>query len=89
MSIENSRGGGSGCMKYCPKCRQTKSFAEFHLRRSGPQAGQPTSYCKPRRVTESIAWAKAHREANRAKARRWWRKQRERREPGGKAEKAE
>ena len=33
--------------KRCPRCGKVKSHAEFYIRKSGKQIGQPMSYCKP------------------------------------------
>ena len=57
-------------MKTCKDCKKEKPKKDFYIRSNGIVV----PYCKVCHIKISGLWAKNNIEANREKARKWWRK---------------
>lgn len=58
-------------MKFCPRCENDKSLAEFYTRKSGHQAGHPTSWCRECSAVKSRAYYAANTEKAKAAHKAW------------------
>lgn len=59
-------------LKRCPACKERKPAEVFYRSRT---TGKLSSYCRPCRNARSAVWSRTHVAENRAKALRWFHKQ--------------